>query len=154
MVAILSTGILSAGTYLNYFKKTELKFWFSCLISLKQIFFISHPKVSGVSGMVSVLIVFIVDSYSWKIPKVLIGECLRQVLWVNRVTLLHPDKEPTDSDRDRALPTSVDHCLALPDRSKGQNGVYSAIERRRLFSLLPSGTQGGSTKVVALSTQI
>lgn len=54
----------------------------------------------------------------------------------------------------RVLPTSMDHCLALPGRSKGQSSIYSALERRRLFSLLPGGTQGGNTKVVALSAQI
>ena len=98
-----------------------------------------------------------VDSYSEKISKVLIGEYLCQVSQVKGVTMLPRYEEAGDLDRDRVLPTSMDHYLAFPDRSMGQNSIYSAIERRRLFSLLPNGTRGGGgwhTKVAALTAQI
>lgn len=48
----------------------------------------------------------------------------------------------------------MDRDLAFPDRSMGQNSIYSVIERRRLFFLLPNGTQGGITEVAALMAQI
>lgn len=52
------------------------------------------------------------------------------------------------------LPTLMDRDLAFPDRPMEQNSIYFTIERRRLFFLLPNGTQGGITKVAALMAQI
>lgn len=57
-------------------------------------------KISGMSGMVSVLIVLIVDSYSWKISKVLIGEYLCQGSQFKGVTMPHPYEETGNLDRD------------------------------------------------------
>lgn len=86
-------------------------------------------QVSGMSGMVSVLIFLIVDSCSCKISKVLIGEYLCQGSHGKGVTMPHPQEEAGDLDRDRVLPTSMDHDLDFPDRSMGQNSIDSAKER-------------------------